>query len=283
MMRRTVGLAAAAVLLALAGSARAECPYGRANSERDAGKYVTARASFVACARDESCGDKREECAKERDAVYRSISTIAFVVRDAAGRDLDAHLALDNDPTEVPLGRLVMLDPGIHEVRWTMRDGTRGTQKVTAVEGEKARTVIVLAVPVEAAPPAMQEKPQSQPARETTSSSSAWPWVLVATGTTLLVTSAVFQLVAINQDSERKAYEIDSTRSDLTASERGNLLESAQSKFDAAKTDQAIAITCGVLGGAAIASGFTWLLLRDRGTSVAATPTVGGVAVHGAF
>jgi len=103
--------------------------------------------------------------------------------------------------------------------------------------------------------------PAPPPAPTAAEGHGPWPYVLLATGATLAMSSAVFQLVAINEDSDAQNYFWHSTRTDLSAGTRDALERSSESHFDAAKTDQAIAITCGILAVTAVSAAVTWLLV----------------------
>ena len=75
------------------------------------------------------------------------------------------------------------------------------------------------------------------------------------------MTSAVFQLVAMNEDSDAQHYFWTSTRDDLSPDIQAGIRESGRSHYDAAQTDQAIAITCGVLAVTAVSIAVTWLIV----------------------
>ena len=179
-------------------------------------------------------------------------------------------MTLDDGDARVPLGRALPIDPGVHEVRWTAPSGAWGVQRITVVEGEKLRLVPIVV-------PATKE-----------AATSIAPWIVVAAGATLVVTSAVFQLVAVNEDSDSKNLSLAATRSDLSPAESRAVMDSAQSHHDAAMTNQAIAVGCGIVGAGAVVTGLTWALLRDRPSTAAALrpsigPTFAGVSFGRAF
>lgn len=266
-MRIATRVAVGIASILVAASARAEetpdtCStlIEQAAREHRDGRLVAARNRLEGCRAEICSPEQRAECSRRGEEIARSLPTVAFIARDAVGRDLDARVSLDDSEARVPLGRAVPIDPGVHEVRWSVPTGAWGVQRITVVEGEKLRLV-----PISVAEPGA-------------GSSSAAPWIVVAGGATLMVASAVFQLVAINEDSDSKNLELAATRSDFSAGERRALLDSAQSHHDAAETDQTIAIACGIVGVGAVATGLTWAALRP-----AVTPTYAGASLSTRF
>ena len=193
--------------------------------------------------------------------------TVTFVVRDDRGNDVDAKITLDADDTAIPLGRQQAIEPGIHDVHWSVGGGASGVQKLTVIEGQQGRIFQIIAnvpppPPAPAPSPSFAPSPAlSQPPPADARSSSPWPYILLGGGATLAVTSAVFQLVAMNEDSDAQHYFWTSTRSDLSPDVQAGIRESGRSHYDSAQTDQAIAITCGVLAVTAVTVAVTWLIV----------------------
>jgi hypothetical protein len=195
--------------------------------------------------------------------------TVTFVVRDDRGNDLDAKITIDDDATPIPLGRQQTLEPGIHDVHWSLASGAGGVQKLTVIEGQQGRIfqIVASAPPPPAAAPAPPPAapPAPPPGRESSSSGgSSWPYILLGGGATLAVSSAVFQLVAMNEDSDANHYFWTSTRADLEPSERESFREAGRSHYDAAQSNETIAITCGILAVTAVSVAVTWLLVGRR-------------------
>lgn len=269
-MKRRAGIAIGMASILAVASARAQdepdacgAMIEQAAREQHDGKLVTARNRLASCRAEICSPSQRAECSRRGDEIARALPTVAFIVRDAAGRDVDARVSLDDDDARIPLGRAVPVDPGVHEVRWSAPTGAWGVQKLTVVEGEKLRLVNISTAVADAG------------------ATSPAPWIVVAGGATLMVASAVFQLVAINEDSDSKNLSLAATRNDLSAAESRAVMESAQSHHDAAKTDQTIAIGCGILGVGAVATGLTWALLRERPAVAAALRPALGPSVAG--
>lgn len=182
--------------------------------------------------------------------------TVTFVVRDDRGNDLDAKITIDDEATPLPLGRQQALEAGIHDVHWSVGNGAAGVQKLTVIEGQQGRIFQIIAnVPAAAPPPSAP--PPSEPR-------TPWPYILLGGGATLAVSSAVFQLVAMNEDSDARHYYWTSIREDLSPQTRASLEESGRSHYDAAQTNEAIAITCGILAVTAVTVAVTWLLVGHK-------------------
>lgn len=135
--------------------------------------------------------------------------------------------------------------------------------KLSVVEANGDRIVLVT-TPSATPPPSVPPPAPPSSTIEKQESGSPWPYVILGGGAALAMTSAIFQLVAINEDSDARNYFWTSTRSDLSADTRGLLREASDSHFDAAKTDQAIAITCGILAVTAVTVAVTWLVAGRR-------------------
>jgi hypothetical protein len=195
--------------------------------------------------------------------------TVTFVVRDDRGNDLDAKITLDDDATLIPLGRQQALEPGIHDVHWSIASGTAGVQKLTVIEGQQGRIFQIVASvppPLAPAPPVIVPAPAGPPPETSSSGSrgSVWPYIVLGGGATLAVSSAVFELVAMNEDSDANHYFWTSTRADLGPGERESFREAGRSHYDAAKSNETIAITCGILAVTAVSVAVTWLLVSRK-------------------
>jgi hypothetical protein len=251
----------------------------RARTDFESGKLRSARDGYAACARAECSGELVSECARKRDEVERALPTTAFVVTDAAGRDLDAKVSIDDAPSHVTLGRAIPLDPGVHDVTWLMPDGSRGFRKLTIVEGQKNRLVTLTPAGPAArgsesagasAPPASTSSPTAPAASQRT----VWPWVLVGASAVMLVGAGFLQLLAISEDTKSKE-RLNDYRNEDSRGLRDLYLDSSDSHADAAKNDQAAAITLTAFGLGALVTGVTWLVVRDRSRTAPVQPTVG--------
>ena len=223
------------------------------------GKLVAAREQLDRCAQPSCTEDTRQACTRRRDAIDAMIPTVVFGVRDALGRDVDAVVTIDGSSVPVPLGRMTILDPGIHEVEWSSKPNEpsfQGHQKLTIFEGERGRIVLL-------GPSVATDYLHHAPNRSSGLRPSC-PWIVVGAGAFLVTTATVFQLIALREDSDRKTLNLTLGRTDLSTTERDLYERSRTSHHDAAETDQAIAITVGSIGIAAIVGGITWALLSPR-------------------
>ncbi|HVH45566.1 MAG TPA: hypothetical protein VM925_24600, partial [Labilithrix sp.] len=95
-----------------------------------------------------------------------------------------------------------------------------------------------------------------------------------------------FELVALREDTERKALDLALTRNDLSTGERESLRSARESHRDAANTDETVAITLGIVGITAIAGGVTWALVRERNprsAKIQLAPRLGGTGLAFTF
>jgi hypothetical protein len=196
--------------------------------------------------------------------------SVTFVVRDDRGNDVDAKITLDDDATAIPVGRLQTLEPGIHDVHWSVASGAAGVQKLTVIEGQQGRIFQIIAnlPPPPPSTPAFAAAPANPavlaPVHAESSRSGPWPYLLLGGGATLALASAVFQLVALNEDSDSQHYFWTSTREDLAPETRASVRAAGSSHYDAAQTDQTIALTCGILAVTAVTVAVTWLLIGHK-------------------
>lgn len=132
-------------------------------ASREAGKLVSARASFITCAASSCPAVVKKQCGEWLAEVDRQVPTASFVAKDASGQEVvDVEVSIDDRPVAAKLdGRAVQLDPGRHVVRFR-RAGTNDSTESTLVfrSGEKDRVVELRfaaprppAVPAPAAPP----------------------------------------------------------------------------------------------------------------------------------
>jgi hypothetical protein len=253
---------AASVVRADEGEGSCSAAQREGDTKQRAGKLVVAHERFAACAA-QCPSDARVACERRRDELERLVPTVAFAVRED-GHDLDAFVTIDENPTPLPVGRSTRLDPGIHRIQWKSITGAprEGTEMVTVFEGQRGRFVVLEAA--KKAPPSSAAEP---------SKSDLWPWFLIGAGGLLILGGGVYELVAINEDSQRKALDLTLARDDLSSSERSIYLASRESHRDAAETGEAIGITIGVVGLTALAAGVTWAIVRDRTSSRTAKGT----------
>jgi hypothetical protein len=119
--------------------------------QRDAGKLLAARASFIACAKSTCPDEVQKDCARWLGEVEASLPTIVFGARDDGDHDLlDVRVTIDDAPAgDTAHGKPIPLDPGTHRVEFA-RDGSPPVKQVLVVRaGEKNRSVVaVFASPV---------------------------------------------------------------------------------------------------------------------------------------
>jgi hypothetical protein len=170
---------------------------------RRAAAVVAALVLAPAAAR---AGDER--ATRRRDDVERSLPTVTFVVRDEAGRDLDATVQVDGRAIKV-LGRAQPVDPGTHVVRATSPGRATHEQRVAFAEGEKARLVAVtLPASDPSAPAPTAPAEAAAPAGGTGGPSRTAPWIVTGVGGGLFVLGGAIGLVsAIGWANDKSALE----------------------------------------------------------------------------
>lgn len=216
------------------------------------GKFVAASELFAACAAEKCPKILREDCASRRDAIEPAIPTVTFVVRDPAGKDVDAVVTVDGAPFRSAPGRAAPIDPGPHEVSFTV-DGQRGgVQTVVAREGEKNRLVVLTYTP-----PAAQARPEpyvapEPPPRE--SPSLVAPIVVGSIGLIAIGVGVGFFVIAGDDAEKRDQFrgveDQAISRGDL--SEAAVFHDAADARDEAARQNQLVGLVMGGVGLAAI-------------------------------
>jgi hypothetical protein len=129
-----------------------------------------------------------------------------------------------------------------------------GAPNVVVFERDGKKVIVVVVgpdvVPPRVAPPVPR--------------ASVWPWVLVAGGAITTAAAGLLQVAAIDQKGQSTNYLLHAGRSDLTSAQSADFIAASSSHYDAARKDQAAAITFAIIGVAAVATGLTWAILRDR-------------------
>jgi hypothetical protein len=164
----------ATVVLALtasnAGVARADekaacvAASDQAQSLRDEGKYRTARASLVECARDACPGIVRRDCEKWLTDLDAAQPTVVFGARDPKGNDVTGtHVLIDGTPLLDHLdGKPTAVDPGEHVFRYEAPGAVFVEQRVVVRVNEKNRVLTAILMPQST--PAVAQPPVAPPA-----------------------------------------------------------------------------------------------------------------------
>ena len=148
--RNAMALAAAALVSASSAPLQAQsstrvCAEAASSGQlqRDRGKLIDARASFVICAQPTCPKVIQKDCAGWQRDVDERIPTVVLSAKDDLGNDLNAFtVTLDGAPfSPAADGRSTPIDPGSHTFRFTVA-GHRPQERVfVAREGERARAV----------------------------------------------------------------------------------------------------------------------------------------------
>jgi hypothetical protein len=221
------------------------------------GKLVEAEELYAACAASKCPEMIRTDCSGKRAEMLRRIPTITVVVRDASGSELTSYVEIDGKPL-ADRAHAWPIDPGEHTVNYRVEGRKPSSQKITVVEGEKARVITITAKDVgeEPAPaqggaaPAAQEGP-----------AIVGPVVLVSVGVLLLGVGVAMQIFAKREDEKRQALRAQADDPTLDEIDQITVRTAANSRGDAAERNQLIALTAGISGLLFIAGGVTWYLV----------------------
>jgi hypothetical protein len=271
--------------------------FSDAQIQQKRGHLVDAAKVYSECAAVTCPTQIREDCARKRDEVERALPTVVFVVRDANGKDLEAQVTVDNALFDSSSGRARPIDPGPHVIAYGPPGVARREEKVTIAEGEKSRT-IVLAWTGEVPPRATPTKPAETSSTSTEDRAPArrslvGPIVLGTMGAVALV--ATVGIYAISKNEEEKGDELkaiaDEERKSGSESNADSARRASNSRYDAAKNDQLIAVLFGVTGVLAIGGAVVWYVIDTPSTTPAkktsVTPLVGpsfaGLAIGGSL
>lgn len=276
-----------AVLVTSAGTAhgagdKAACvgAYGRTQQLRKENRLREAREQLLVCTSETCPKLVRKDCVQWMQEVTASLPTLVFAAHDARGRDrTDARVFVDGEAVTEQLGQEVIVDPGVHKVRFEADGAEPLEQEIVVRAGEKARTIAVtLADPKDQEPVAPVAAP---PPRETPSESRSedesrpLPVLVPVLGGLGLAAAGAGALLAVTASSQ-----LDDMRSTCAP-------HCEQSDVDAVNLRYQIAAISGGAGALALGAAI-WLFVtrpsaaeKSRGTTVGVSPT--GLGVSGRF
>jgi hypothetical protein len=249
------------------------------------GKLVAARKLYEACAVETCPKLMRDDCTKRRDDVDRAIPTASFVLRDAAGKEIEATWTVDDQEVRND-GRASPIDPGPHVVAYAIGGRKAGSEKVTIHEGEKSRVIVFTTTSAALAPPKTTAQPSpaadvptaAAPAGQ---SRSVGPYVVGGIG--VLFLGASIGLYVISRNEAAKGSELRD-RAAVEPANRAALDDTANTRFDAADNNLALAFVAAGVAVAAIGTAVVWYVLdTPKKRAVVAAPLVGPTVGGGAF
>jgi hypothetical protein len=129
--------------------------YEEAQKLRASGALRASREKLLVCS-DPTCPSVTQaDCLTWIDEVDRQMPTLLLVVLDESGQDATAvDVTMDGKPLATTLdGKALPVDPGPHDLVFTLKDGASVRRSIVVREGEKGRRVEVSFVPEKAAPP----------------------------------------------------------------------------------------------------------------------------------
>jgi hypothetical protein len=188
----TVLAGLAAVTLYVDAAAATDCSTAaeRGQTERNAGRLLSARDAFTTCSQAACVPEIREYCTRWLAEVNHGLPSVVVTLREN-GRELpDLHLEIDGHPVASHGYDATPLDPGRHHVRAVSDRGAAEADFVVN-EGEGVKAVSLTLPPRRPAPP-----DAAPPSRWT-------PPVLGlgAVGVTAAVLATAFLIVAVEDKS----------------------------------------------------------------------------------
>ncbi len=165
----------------------------RGQSERDDGKYRSAREAFRQCARDDCPRVVDQACTKWLHELDETSPTIVLAAKDGEGNDIsEVKVTFDGSPFATILdGRPIEADPGIHVLRFDGEGVEPVEQRLILRAGERARVVGVVLKRMAARGRSPEPRGTGRP--ETASAASAPPaslrWIAPASLGLLAVAS----------------------------------------------------------------------------------------------
>ncbi|MGE0323750.1 MAG: hypothetical protein AB7S68_15670 [Polyangiaceae bacterium] len=262
-------LCAATVLLSLGESALAadisvdQCldASERGQRERDGGELKSARESFVTCSNQACPRVVQKDCVAWLNDVERRVPSLVLRVRDPDGNDIaEVQLRIDDAQEAQTLdGNALVMDPGKRVFHFERAGYVSQSQEIVVREGEQARLVDVVLVPL-AAQHSADAGSRAVGPKDAGGGVPTLAWVLGGVGVVALGSYAYFGLQA---KSERD--DLDSCKPTCPEAD----VDSARSKWLLSN------VSCGV--GVVALGAAVWISL-DRPSGVATSTTRAGFA-----
>lgn len=289
-------------LVSSAANARADDPTKEqciaanegAQSLRQTGKLQAARAQLLVCIAKTCPGPIRDDCAERLNDLERATPTVVFTAKGTASADLSAvKVTMDGVMLADHLdGAALSVEPGKHVFEFTtegypsvskelfVREGVKGRQEVVAFapQGAGAGPTPVV-VPIDPSTTPTSTPSDAPPAEPSGSGLKTWAFVAGGVGVVGLGLGTYFGLRASSKWSSAK---------DACVIDRCGPSSDAQKDKDDASSAGTISTIAFVVGGAALVTGVTLLVLSpsSKGTSSArlrVVPGLGSLAAVGAF
>ncbi len=257
--------------------------FDKGQALRRENKLRAARETLLECSTQACPSMMMKDCSDLLVEIEQSMPSIVVTAKDASGMDAIAvKVIADGVVLATSLdGKALVLDPGVHAMRFEMTGATPIERQVVVHEGQKAQPVEIT---LDANPPKPRPGDPTQtptqggeqvPPPESRSSSMKWAGLgLMGVGVVSVGLGSVFGLVAGGKWSDAK-------------DQCGPGCGPGSSAYDsrsAARTDATISTVSFVAGGLLVAGGATlWLLAPKENAKVAVSIAPNGVLLHGTF
>ena len=256
--------------------------FDKGQALRRENKLRSAREALLECSTPACPAMMMKDCSDLLLEIEQSMPSIVVTAKDASGVDAIAVKVIADGVvlTTTLDGKALVLDPGVHAMRFEMNGATPIERQVVVHEGQKAQPVeIVLDANPPKAPPADPSTPNQsdKPPPESTSSSMRWAGIgLMGVGVVSVGLGSVFGIVAGNKWSDAK-------------SQCGNGCGPGSTAYDSrssAKTDATISTVGFIAGGLMLAGGATLFFLAPKEApknQVTVSVTPNALLLRGAF
>ncbi len=259
-MRRRCSAIALVLGLASAEDARADertaCLDAHVEGQRaeQAGELQRATALYAQCTLPACPAVIRKDCSLWRERSDRATPTVILRVRDARGHDVAGAVHVDGQLiAEGARGRPLPLNPGVHRVHVTGRDGRDASMTVMAVSGEKDRLVdVVLDAPTRTEAPA---RPPREPILH-------WAPLTLAT----LGVGGIATFAAVGLGARATDHDLETTCAPRCDPSR---VDDLRARYLVADVSLAV-------GAVALVAAGVWLTLRATSSSATSSPSAEG-------
>lgn len=258
--------------------------FDKGQALRRENKLRSAREALLDCSTPACPAMMMKDCSDLLLEIEQSMPSIVVTAKDASGVDAIAvKVIADGVVLTTSLdGKAIVMDPGVHAMRFEMAGATPVERQIVVREGQKAQSVEVVldANPPKPAPavtPEQPKEPTDKPPPESSATSMRWASIALAgAGVVSIGVGSVFGLVASSKWSDAK-------------SQCGSGCGPGSDAYDsrsAARTDATISTVSFVAGGVLVAGGAALFFLAPKESpknqvSVSVTPSA--LLLRGSF
>jgi len=249
------------------------------------GKLADAIRVYAECATPTCPTQVREDCARKRAEVERSLPTVLIVVRDANGRDAPVKITVDGVIFDTSGGSARPIDPGPHTIAFGPEGSKPREEKVIIVEGEKNRSIVLAWNDVapraddKSAPPTEEHKHEQTPVRPEPPppSRSMGPYLVGGLGILGLVVGVGIFVSASTEESRGTVLRGQASQSRAAGDDvqAFNYDSAADSRFTAAENNRLLGTFFLIPSALLIGGAVVWYILDTPKKKAAVLPALG--------